>query len=262
MMQENIIKYDIFQEGIFGKIVTVDKSHMDRYLYLKKIEKKYLEHTVLPNPLSEIFALKTLRKIKHSTDAIPELERYNIDKVKLTCEIYTKQIKIDTLDDYFDLFSITMSKKCILQTNNTVSDDLKYSIIIRMLSAIYSINNLSNIYHNNINGQNIIISTCEYDKIAIKYIHNDEENTMILNTHGFKPMICDFDHATYSKQHKDCDYKNMSKLISPTCDDTILNTMSSYYNHLYYNHLPKLDLQNINKEFILQNFTHEHCLIS
>ena len=62
-MQENILNCDIFRDGVFGKTTAIDKNHMDRYLLLKKSEKKYLENTVTQNPLTEIFALKALQKM-------------------------------------------------------------------------------------------------------------------------------------------------------------------------------------------------------
>lgn len=227
------------------------------------------------DPIREYFALLILQKLLDNNicDSIPKL--YLFSTGENVCCIEMEQATMGSLHHYFDFDNDeTIYHPFLFKDEKLIT--LKLSITVRLLIALYSINEICGIAHNDLHSENVILTHCNYSVARIKYFDENKGAVQVLEipTFGIRPIICDFGKATtYDTPHVLDDYSRMMSFIDGrhpyqrrehrTVPSTILAQAVEYYHRLSY--LINDDVSycaNDIFEFDVSKTNHCFCIIS
>lgn len=149
------------------------------------------------DPIREVLCLMKLRKAfgEQAKEMFPILRTYGLCEGASTFEVTISLARLDSMSKFYGLNE--ENDGGLLLDSVPGAKVKKLSVLIRLTFALYALNFVADIAHNDLSTENILMDTTEHTFVKLVYLDaNGVTQSVVLPTYGIKPLICDFGMAT------------------------------------------------------------------
>lgn len=190
--------------GTFRKVCcvspdTIDADFMDLDTCHATRVNSYLSQPIysLHDPVREILCLLRLKNLfKDQThELFPVVSAYELLTESRQYAITMDLVACGSLAAFYNIGE--WNDELLMQDSVQGSKVQKLSVLIRILYALYALNYVADIAHNDLSSHNILMDRTEhlFVKLLFENPHGVTQS-VVVPTYGVKPILCDFGTAT------------------------------------------------------------------